>query len=396
MADKRLGLDFGGRRAKAIKRAFAHILPEWQVFIRRPDGCADHFKFTVKRQLALMGGIAALTFWAGMAALALNHQPEELAAKERQLEELMASTRAAQHRLDSAQKLVGDVTREIDAVHANLTMLNESQASLSKGKPAAAAPGKVKLAAEPSYDDAAQPGGPEAKAVREQVRRLEASLEKLKAAYAEAVRNTASLAGQRVGEAEKQISKLGLDPDRLTAPGPGKHPGQGGPFIPARADGGSGELLGNLEKWQAIQGAMQRLPLEVPLRDAYEFNSGFGTRNDPLNNKTGIHEGIDLGGPVGTPVYATGDGVVKLAEPWDRYGNTVDIDHGNGVTTRYAHLQRIKVKVGQRVSRATVIGTLGNSGRSTGPHLHYEVRVADHPRDPLKFISVGRDAPKAR
>jgi murein DD-endopeptidase MepM/ murein hydrolase activator NlpD len=125
----------------------------------------------------------------------------------------------------------------------------------------------------------------------------------------------------------------------------------------------------------------------------HEISSGFGTRSDPLNRRTGIHEGIDLSAPHGSPVYATGEGVVEFSGPWDRYGLTVDINHGNGVTTRYAHLSRLKVKEGQKVTRSTVIGLLGNTGRSTGPHLHYEVRLADNAKNPLKFIEAGAHAP---
>ena len=128
----------------------------------------------------------------------------------------------------------------------------------------------------------------------------------------------------------------------------------------------------------------------------YEINSPFGARSDPLNRRAAIHEGVDLGAPFGSPVYATGEGVVEFAGPWDRYGLTIEINHGGGVVTRYAHLSRIKVKEGQKVTRATVIGMLGTSGRSTGPHLHSEVRLSDTPKDPLKFIAAGEDAPQIR
>lgn len=373
------------------------MLPEWQVFVRRPNGSAEHFTVTRKRQLMLLAGIGALAFWAGTATTLLTHRPEELVAKERELEQLMALTRAAQHRLASTEKVVAEIAREVDTVHTNLVTLAQSSDTLAKDRPAAKVPAR-RATPEPAYDDDSLPGAAEAKVVRERVRALEASLDRLRVTSAKAVHQTAEAAGDRIAETERQLSRLGLDPNRLVA-APKRSPGQGGPFIPARGgeEAGMGTLIERMQHWSGMKAAMQRLPLADPIRGfRYDFNSGFGNRNDPLNNRTGVHEGIDLGAPTGTPVYATGDGVVTLAAPWDRYGLTVDISHGNGVVTRYAHLSKIKVKDGQKVSRSTVIGLVGNTGRSTGAHLHYEVRVADVAKDPLKFISVGRDAPKVR
>ncbi len=399
MADNNSGL-VGGKRAKALKRFVAWAIPEWQVFIRRANGTHEHFTITRKHQMVLVAGIAAVGIWAGMASMLLGRQPDELSAKERQLEEMMASTRAAQHRLAASQKMVSEIAREVDTVHANVLVLAESNSTLSKdrGMSRAVPTAKSRSRTEPQWSDEGQPGSDDAKAVREQVRRLEASLDRLKGAYGQAVQNTSEVAGGRISEAERALSRLGLDPDkliqRLT-----RDSGRGGPFVPlpvSLTDGSLTELLGRMDRWSGVKTAMGRLPLAEPLRQSYELNSGFGTRNDPLNHRTGIHEGIDFGAPYGTPVYSTGEGVVSFAGPWDRYGLTVDIDHGNGVVTRYAHMSRIKVKVGQRVTRSTTVGLLGSSGRSTGAHLHYEVRVGDAPRDPLKFISVGRDAPRIR
>lgn len=385
-----------------IRRAWAHVLPDWQVFVRRHDGRAD--QFTVKRghQLALLTGAALVALWAGISTTILINQPDRLAVRERELDELVASTRAAQTRLSSAEKLVGDIAREVDVVHGNLMTLAESSDSLAKDPPGAKLArggAKARLLSESGLDDGGLQGGGETSAMREQVRRLEESLDRLRTAYTRAAQQTADAAASRISQTEQQISRLGIDAGRLVQ-GKRAPSGQGGPFIPAHP----GEddrfamdaLVQRMQHWNGVKAAMQRLPLAVPIRGEFDINSGFGTRADPLNHRTAIHEGLDFGAPVGTPVYATGEGVVVLAEPWDRYGNTVEIDHGNGITTRYAHLSRIKVKDGQRVSRTTVIGLVGNTGRSTGAHLHYEVRVSDVPKDPIKFISVGRDVRKTR
>ncbi|MDA8230759.1 MAG: M23 family metallopeptidase [Magnetospirillum sp.] len=380
------------------------VLPEWQVFIRRPDGRGGHFTFTRRHQTVILGVFAGVSLWALTVTALLMHRPEEVAVKERQLDKVMASYHAAEQRLETAHRLVGDITHEVDAVHSDLMVLAESSAALT-GRHADARPAPSPVPSQisvgdPAYDDATQPGGAEAKAVRDEVRRLEASLDRLKVTYGRVVQNTAGVANSRIAQAESLLRHIGADPDRLLAEN-AKRKGMGGPFIPAAqsalgGDSGLDMLLGRMERWNAIKAVLKNVPLAAPLHQAWEVNSPFGARHDPLNNRTGIHEGLDLGAPYGTPVYATAAGIVKMAGPYDRYGNTVDIDHGNGFLTRYAHLSRIKVTVGQAVSTATVIGLLGNSGRSTGAHLHYEVRMIDVPRDPLTFISAGRDAPEIR
>ncbi len=392
---------FGEGRHSRFRRTLAHVLPDWQVFVRRRDGRVDQFTIRRGHQLALLAGAALVALWAGIATTSLVQQPNHLAAKERELEELLAANRAAQARLSSAEKLVGDIAHEVDIVHGNLRTLAETSDSLAKDPPGAKLArggAKTRLVPEPAYDEDGQPGGTEANAMREQVRRLQDSLDRLHTAYTRAAQQTADVAATRISQTEQQISRLGIDAGRLLQTK--RAPGQGGPFIPAHPGDedrlAMGALMERIQHWNGVKAAMQRLPLAVPLRGQFDINSGFGARVDPLNHRSAIHEGLDFGAPIGTPVYATGEGVVVLAQSWDRYGNTVEIDHGNGITTRYAHMSRIKVKTGQRVNRSTVIGLVGNTGRSTGPHLHYEVRVSDTPKDPIKFISVGRDAQKAR
>lgn len=401
MAETTRGRVFGGTKTKAFKQTVTRMLPEWQVFIRRANGTSAHFTFTRRRQVELLAGVAVLGLWALAASLMLTERPQQLADKERALEELMAANRAAQHRLAAAEKMVGEVAREVDLVHANVVALAETNVSLAKdaGKPAVRLSAKVRVGADPAYDEANLIGATESRAVREQVRRLETALDRLRGTTERVVERTTAAASGRIAETERKLSKLGLDPEKLVLT-ERRRSGQGGPFIPSPTtlgtDEGMGLLMERMSYWSGMKAAVERMPLAEPIHDDYDFTSRFGTRSDPINNRTGVHEGIDLAAPTGTPIYATGAGIVAFASAKDRYGLTVDIDHGNGVTTRYAHMSRIKVKRGQKVTRSTVIGLVGSTGRSTGPHLHYEVRVAENARDPVKFISVGRDAPKVR
>ncbi|OJX79724.1 MAG: peptidase M23 [Magnetospirillum sp. 64-120] len=365
------------------------MLPEWQVFVRDDDGQARHFTITRKFQLMSVAAALVLAFWAGTSTTLLSQRPAELAEKERRLDEMLAANTASQQRLLAAEKMVGDIAREVDMVHANLLTLTESSDVLARER-------TVRVTPRPAT---AEDDADEARLTRQKVRELEASLARLQSTYTKAVQQVADAAGARISETESRLSRLGLDARRLLNE-TRRSPGQGGPFIPfhgnSDSDGTIGAMITKVQHWVGVKAALQRLPLAEPIHGAYDFNSGFGTRNDPLNNRTGIHEGIDLGAAIGTPVYATGDGVVLETGVKARYGLTIDIDHGNGLSTRYAHLSRIKVQPGQKVTRATIIGLVGNTGRSTGSHLHYEVRLNDAPRDPLKFISAGRDAAKIR
>lgn len=118
----------------------------------------------------------------------------------------------------------------------------------------------------------------------------------------------------------------------------------------------------------------------------FTFTSAFGVRSDPFRGAAAMHAGIDLASPTGTPIYATADGVVDRAEWFGGYGNMVEIDHGKGIATRYGHMSRISARDGQRVKRGDLIGYVGSTGRSTGSHLHYEVRIDGRAVNPLPFL----------
>ena len=398
MAESKVGLNLGGKGHGTMRRIVTDLLPEWQVFVRDRQGQARHF--TVSRRLQLVGVASSvvLAFWAGTSTTLLSQRPAQLAEKEQHLDEMLAATRAAQARLANAEKMVSDIAREVDIVHANLETLAQSSDLLVRERPVRTAPRNAQ--ADGNDDTApANAEGDEARLTRIKVRELEASLARLQNTYNRAVQQVADAAGARISETQSRLNGLGLDAAPVVTENK-RNGGQGGPFIPLRADedsdGSIGSMIRKVQYWVGMKAALQRLPLAEPIHGAYEFNSGFGARNDPLNNRTGIHEGIDLGAQIGTPVYATGTGIVAATGVRSRYGLTIDIDHDSGVSTRYAHLSRIKVQPGQKVTRATIIGLVGNTGRSTGPHLHYEVRLNNVPRDPLKFISAGRDAAKNR
>jgi len=127
------------------------------------------------------------------------------------------------------------------------------------------------------------------------------------------------------------------------------------------------------------------VPSSKPVQTA-TYTSGYGVRSDPFRGSAAMHAGIDLAAPMGTPVYATADGIVDHADWSGGYGNMVEIDHGKGIQTRFGHLSRILVHPGERVVRGQEIALMGSTGRSTGSHLHYEVRIDGHAVNPIPFL----------
>jgi murein DD-endopeptidase MepM/ murein hydrolase activator NlpD len=147
----------------------------------------------------------------------------------------------------------------------------------------------------------------------------------------------------------------------------------------------AGEVLSKLDELNLYRMAAEKTPFAVPVKSAYRFTSGFGPRWGRM------HNGTDFAGAYGTPIYATADGTVVHAGTEGGFGRLVRIRHDFGIETYYAHLSKISVSVGQRVSRGDRIGDMGNSGRSTGTHLHYEVRHSGKPVNPMTYIKAARD-----
>jgi len=134
-------------------------------------------------------------------------------------------------------------------------------------------------------------------------------------------------------------------------------------------------------------GASIAIPSVQPVGDL-KFTSNFGIRSDPFTGGARMHAGVDIPGPVGTPIYATADGIVATAERHGGYGNLVEVNHGKGIATRYGHLSRIVVAANTRVKRGQLIGMMGSTGRSTGSHLHYEVRMDGRAVNPVPFLTT--------
>lgn len=200
---------------------------------------------------------------------------------------------------------------------------------------------------------------------------------------------------------DRMLSASGISTDTLIGQVRATYSGQGGPLMPiAVSTRGeepdalslrANELLSALDQMNLHRIAAERLPFSIPVRGTYRNTSGFGYRTDPFNGGRRLHAGIDFAGARGTNIVAGGDGTVVFAGRQSGYGLMVEIDHGFGITTRYAHMTRLHVTRGERVSRGEHIGDMGCTGRCTGTHLHYEVRRNGNPVNPMTFITAGRD-----
>lgn len=201
---------------------------------------------------------------------------------------------------------------------------------------------------------------------------------------------------------DKMFRSAGLNTDTIIGQVRRGYSGQGGPLTPlsfsTRGDDRvtpdterANRILSQMDALNIYRIAAEKAPFATPVLAGYRFTSGFGMRRDPKTGGRRMHEGIDFAGPVGTPLHATADGVVTFAGWQSGYGRLIKIKHEFGIETRFAHLSKINVNVGQRVSRGDRIGDMGASGRVTGPHLHYEVRVDGQAVNPMIYIKAAND-----
>ena len=236
----------------------------------------------------------------------------------------------------------------------------------------------------------------EAEAARQTVEELSLERDQILARNDEILTQLEDAVTISVEPLDDVFRSVGMNPEDVLDTIREGYSGQGGPLTPmgrsTRGDAAltnsetkANQIIVTLDQMNTYRIAMEKLPLAMPVKNAFRYTSPFGRRWGRM------HKGVDMAGPVGTPVYATADGVVTFAGWQNGYGRIIIVKHPFGLETRYPHLNAIRVKVGQEVARGARIGDMGNSGRSTGPHLHYEVRVNGQAVDPMRYIRAGRD-----
>jgi murein DD-endopeptidase MepM/ murein hydrolase activator NlpD len=224
--------------------------------------------------------------------------------------------------------------------------------------------------------------------------RLQASLDRVEARQSAALNSVEASYGTRASRMRSVLAELGVKPAPIATGS--RVAGIGGPFVPARPPAHADAF--ELQLYHAaitrievdrLSRTLASVPVRKPIMGEIDLSSGFGVRVDPFGHGAAMHTGLDFRGEPGDPVRATANGTVKTAGWSGGYGNMVEIDHGNGLSTRYGHLSAIEARAGQVVKVGQIIGRIGSTGRSTGPHLHYETRVNGEAVDPQKFLRAG-------
>jgi murein DD-endopeptidase MepM/ murein hydrolase activator NlpD len=225
------------------------------------------------------------------------------------------------------------------------------------------------------------------------VLRLQTSLDQVENRQVAALNAVEDVYESRIRRMRGVFADLGLDVSQMEG---ATRPGVGGPFVPVKltkdADTFQRQIYRiNITRAQAdkLNRTLALVPYRKPVLGEVEFSSGFGVRSDPFLGRPAMHTGLDFRASSGDPVRATADGKVENAGWSGGYGRMIEIDHGNGLSTRYGHLSEINVKVGDTIKIGQIIGAVGSTGRSTGPHLHYETRIDGEAVDPQKFLRAG-------
>jgi murein DD-endopeptidase MepM/ murein hydrolase activator NlpD len=307
-------------------------------------------------------------------------------------EDRIAELRAQIDRTTSRQLLDQEqFEQKLDDLMRRQSLLESRATALGSGADPATT-GSIRPGAKPNSEPAAgsQRGDHgRQSSIGAAVGRLEAALDRLEHRQALAISQMQDRYENRARQIRSALAQLGLKAQPAAS-------ASGGPFVPvklASEDQAFGRALTRINLARADANALSNTLLKVPLRKPVagdiDETSPFGVRTDPFVHEAAMHTGIDFRGDTGDPIRATAAGTVTIANWSGGYGKMVEIDHGNGLITRYGHLSEIDVGVGDTVRAGGVVGKLGSTGRSTGPHLHYEVRVKGEAVDPQKFLDAG-------
>jgi murein DD-endopeptidase MepM/ murein hydrolase activator NlpD len=326
------------------------------------------------------------------AANGLQEAQVELIALRDEIERMTGERRAEQARVEA-------LTEEITMAREDLALAEISNENLTQAFASFGASVEQVIAERDEAASTVAALDGQVTALADDLDRLGDREERLVGQLEEAAR--ISLAGL-----DKMFGRTAVDLESILNRARRDYSGAGGPFLPVMADGDGHDepdesvtrvgdervaaLMKDLETVNLMRFAAERLPFGMPVEDG-RFTSGFGPRRDPKGRGKSMHAGLDIAAPRGTAIYSTAAGVVTFAGRQRGYGIVVKIRHAFGFETVYAHLSRARVKVGQRVARGDRVADMGNTGRSTGTHLHYEIRIDKEPINPRKFIEAARD-----
>ncbi len=353
-------------------------------FFMRSEGQVRFIKVSSRLQLFAAGGITALLLvWAlTIAAMALSSyvsNQDRLSLLERE-----AKVATSESRLNAYGQDIGKVADDLKRRQTFIESVVDAHLGDLPKDAAAAKPGET---VSDSSSEAAQTVKKVSLALPQA-----AALAQVEARQLSLIEVLTRSADRRSAAAQAKLASLGLNSHAALASLDDKS-AQGGPLLTlaTSADGSIDprfQRFGlSLARMDALERNVARLPQVLPASLDY-ISSGFGFRIDPFTGAGAFHPGLDFRGPVGAPIFAAARGTVSFVGQRSGYGNCVEIDHGNGLVTRYAHMSGFRTVQGKVVQPGEVIGLIGSTGRSTGPHLHFEVRINDHPVNPRPFLEA--------
>ena len=367
--------------ASALRERLRNWFPDREFFMRS-EGQVRFIKVTAKVQMVAAGAVAALAlFWlTSMAVMAVSSY---IANRDRlSLLDREAKVATSESRLNAYGEDIGKVA---DDLKRRQDFIEKTTQSVLGDLPKDTQAGET-------VSDSASETAQTVKKVSLTVPQA-AGLVQIEARQLALIEGLTRLADRRAAAAEAKLARLGLNP-RAMLSSLDDRSAQGGPLL-AMATSSDGSIDPRFERFalsmarmDALERSVARLPQAMPANFEY-ISSGFGFRANPFTGGGGeFHPGLDFKGPYGAPIYAAAQGRVSFVGQRSGYGNCVEIDHGNGLVTRYAHMSGFRTQPGRLVMPGELIGVIGSTGRSTGPHLHFEVRVNDRPVNPRPFLEA--------
>jgi murein DD-endopeptidase MepM/ murein hydrolase activator NlpD len=356
-------------------------------FFMRANGQVRFLKLSAQLQRRVAGTVASVVGLWLVVTLGMAINQLSVSAQRMALSQQEAKVESAEERVANYRDSIDEVTKDLDRRQKMLESLSDQYLGEVPD-----AKTQTPATAKPIDEDKT------VKTISFMVPEA-AGLARIEVRQIQFAENMTKVALARTSKAEAAIRQFGLNPDVLARQA---RNGQGGVFEPffgsAKKDVRDPRFLklaASLSRMDAMERALAAIPTSMPAA-VMMMSSGFGFRSDPFTGGGAMHAGLDFKGPVGTPILSAAEGRVTFAGFNGGYGKTVEITHANGLLTRYAHLSGVHVARGQMVKRGLQIGRMGSTGRSTGSHLHFEVRLNGRAINPRKFLEANPDVLKVQ
>ncbi|PCJ59861.1 MAG: hypothetical protein COA65_05305 [Rhodospirillaceae bacterium] len=360
------------------------LFPERQIILRS-NGRVRFVSLSHGVQFVILIVVSTLVGWGGYSTHAFFAKDRILAEKNERIAEALFAYRDLLNQYADSQQRFASAAANLEANHSYLLGIVAPQDSAKT---------EDKRTLADSGEETHKVG---LEGILKANKQLKIWMAEIQISQHDVVRVLTSRVRKSLGKTKTLIAGLGPNVERVLSEEVTAKLGQGGPFLALRTDRTPEDAFRtdlarldmDIDRWDGVQQLLRTLPLVTP-SDAFYMASSYGRRKDPFNRRAAVHYGVDLAGVRKSPILSTASGVVVFAARNGKYGKMIEIDHGRGIHTRYGHLHRINVKVGQRVGFRERIGLMGSTGRSTGPHVHYEIRVNGTPYNPAKFFKVGK------